>query len=364
MCLNLFDLSMQSGIVTRQISAENPTGEKNRGCLAAPGPEIPNSMAAARLGKGWKVEPFISLASNKTRTIADIKGPGCINYLFITSETQYFCALVLRIYWDDEEFPSMESPLGAFFAMGHDFAPHEVSSLMVTVAPHRGMSCYWQMPFRRRARITLTNEGPFDANIVAYKVLYKLHGIPGEAAYFHAQYRRSITDERCPEHIILDGVKGKGVYVGTYLAWNPFSSGWWGEGEVKIFIDGDENPSIADNSTEDYFGGAWNFGADNALFDHQFHQEERTYSAPFVGLALAKSNNPHGPRKYSMYRWHILDSIGFQQDIRVTVQSLGWLPDSTFRPGVDDIGSVAYWYQMEPHERFPALPGLEQRWDR
>lgn len=364
MNLNLFDLSMQGGITTRQISAENPTGEKNCGCMAEPGPHIPHSKAAAKLGRGWKVRPFIPLLSNETKTIADIEGPGCINNLFITSDLPNYSELVLRIYWDNEEFPSVESPLGAFFAMGHDFAPHEVSSLMVTVAPYRGMSCYWQMPFRKHARITLTNEGPNDANIVAYKVLYKLHDIPNEAAYFHAQYRRSVTDACHPEYIILDGVKGRGVYVGTYLAWNPFSSGWWGEGEVKMYLDGDENPSIVDNGTEDYFGGAWNFGADHALFDHQFHQAEKTFSAPFVGLPLAKSTNPHGPRKYSMYRWHILDSIGFQQDIRVTVQSLGWLPDRSYRPSVDDIGSVAYWYQLEPHVQFPTLPGLDLRWDR
>jgi hypothetical protein len=360
----LNSLPYLTGVETRQISAENPTGEKEGGCKWDPNPDDPylkHSRMAKDLGRGWKVRPFIGVKSGETTTLADIKGPGCINQIFITSDLPNFSELVLRFYWDEEEAPSIEAPMGAFFAMGHDSAPHCVTSVPVTVAPYRGCNCYWQMPFRKHARITITNEGPKDAEIVAYRVLYKLHEIPEDAAYFHAQYRRSLTTRSYPEHTILDGVRGKGLYVGTYLAWNALSSGWWGEGEVKFYLDGDaEYPTMADNGTEDYFGGAWCFT------DKLGVNPEVEFNAPYLGLPLAQTNNLHGPRKYSLYRWHLLDSVGFASDIRVTVQALGlnmW-PQPAYKPLTDDIASVAYWYQNEPHQSFPQLPSVKERWDR
>jgi hypothetical protein len=360
-------LYLQAGGITRQISAENQTGEKNGGCRVEPNPEIPrfkHSAAAQRLGRGWKVNPFVPLPAGETLEIANIEGSGCINQMFLTSDLPCFSSLVLRIYWDGEENPSVECPAGAFYAMGHDFTPCVVSSAMVTVAPHRGMSCYWQMPFRKSARITLTNENGIDANIIAYRVLYKLYDIPKEAAYFHAQYRRSLSTLKYPEHAIADGITGKGLYVGTYLACNVLTSGWWGEGEVKFYIDDDEFPSIADNGTEDYFGGAWNFGSNGAQFTDQPTQKEQSFCSPYLGLPLVKTENPNGPRKYGMYRWHILDSIGFEKNLKVTVQTLGWFPGfKLYRPIPMDIASVAYWYQEEPHRKFPELPSVENRCD-
>ena len=372
MSFNLYDLSMQAGAVTRQISAENPTGGKGKGAMFEPDESYPFYNHGSKLGKGWKSHPFEQVKAGETITLADINGPGCVNSFFITSSKPNLSELVLRIYWDNEDVPSVESPLGAFFAMGFDFAPHTVYSSMVTVAPHRGLNCYWQMPFRKHAKFTLTNDGEEDARIIAYNVLYKLHDIPAEAAYFHAQYRRSLTSEKNPEHIIVDGIKGKGVYVGTYLAWHPFSTGWWGEGEVKFFLDGDEHPSIVDNGTEDYFGGAWNFGASNYYMDganngtinDKASKPEQAFNSPYLGVPLALATNTNGPRKYSMYRWHVYDSIGFMEDFKGTVQSLAWYPDRRYRPSVDDIASVAYWYQLEPHAKFPTLPSVEQRWDK
>jgi len=350
---------MQTGITTRQISAENPKGEKGGGCKWVPNPDDPNlkhSGAAKRLGKGWKVRPFINIPRGETVALADIEGPGCINQIFLTSDIPCYSALLLRIYWDGEEYPSVECPMGAFFTMGLDNAPHNVSSALVTVAPARGLNAYWQMPFRKHALITLTNESNIDANVVAYRVLYKLHVISDDAAYFHAQYRRSMATEEYPEHVILDGVKGKGLYVGTYLAYNVFISGWWGEGEVKFYLDGDEYPSMADNGTEDYFGGAWCFYGDAG--------KEQAFSSPYLGMPLAKWDNSHGSRKFSMYRWHIMDSIGFLEDIKATVQSLAWYPTSIapgYRPAPMDIASVAYWYQTEPHAAFPdILPAVKR----
>jgi hypothetical protein len=224
------------------------------------------------------------------------------------------------------------------------------------VAPKRGCNSYWQMPFRQHARITLENTSTEDANVVAYKFLYKLHAVPYDAAYFHAQWRRSQTRREHPEHTILENVKGRGIYVGTYLAWCALSKGWWGEGEVKFYLDGDkEFPTLSDTGTEDYFGGAWCF-YENAV--------EREFNSPFLGLPLAKVGDPQSPRRFSLYRWHVMDSVGFQEDLRVTVQALGWYPKSKYEPLTDDIASVAYWYQLEPHVKFPKLLPLRDRWSR
>ncbi len=359
----LGSLPLAHGVITRQISAENPTGAKGAACQWDPDPNNPDlihSGAALDLGRGWKVRPFIKVLAGRTVTLADIEGPGCINEFWITSDLPEFRALVLRFYWDGEETPSVEVPMGDFFAMGHDTAPHTVVSLPVHVGPYRACASYWSMPFRKHARITLENQGPRDANVVAYRVLYQLREIPEDAAYFHAQWRRSLTRRDYPEHVILNGVVGRGVYVGTYLAWNAFSRGWWGEGEVKFYIDGDQEfPTLADNGTEDYFGGAWCF-----YRDPRNDPLEQVFNSPFLGLPLAYYKDPQSPRKFSLYRWHLLDSIGFLTDLKVTIQALGWWPNQRYQPLTDDIASVAYWYQLEPHQSFPQLPGMKDRWDR
>jgi hypothetical protein len=216
------------------------------------------------------------------------------------------------------------------------------------------------MPFRRHARVMIENSGPKDANIVAYAILYHLHPVDDHVAYFHAQWRRSITQRDYPENVLLDGVSGRGVFVGTYLAWSAFSSGWWGEGEVKFYLDGDnDQPTISSTGTEDYFGGAWSFSR-----DRKADRREQEFSTPYLGMPLAGIEDPAGARRYSLYRWHILDSIGFESDIRVTVQALGWWPHRKYQPLTDDIASVSYWYQNEPHAQFPTLPPVHERWSR
>ena len=360
----LKDLMMQAGIRTRMFSAENPTGEKGGGCHAVPepsGPDYVHARKAERYGRGWKVRPFVRMESGETLTLASVEGSGVITQLFLTGDKKDFSDLVLRMYWDGETQPSVEVPMGAFFCFGHNGCDGEVFSVPVTVAPSRGCSCYFQMPFRRSARITLTNEGG-PAEIVAYKVLVHECAVPADAAYFHASYRRTQTCEENAEHVILDGVRGKGVYAGTYLAWTNRNPGWWGEGEVKFFIDGDrEFPTICDNGTEDYFGGAWNFGGCNWLGPN-IH--EKPFCAPFTGLAQF-SNPPEGPKRIGMYRFHVYDGIGFARDLKVTVQTLGWNKEGThYKKIAEDVASVAYWYQAEPHVPFPPLPDAPARRDR
>lgn len=352
------------GIPTRQISAENPTGEKGGACSRVPNPadpDLPFSGGAVHLGKGWKVRPFIKVAPHQTVTLMDVDGPGSIREMFLTTDYHRLSELVLRIYWDHEETPSVECPLGAFFAMGHDEAHHAVTSAPVHVAPRGGLNCYWRMPFGAHARITLTHEGEAEFGLVAYRILYKLHEVSAEEGRFHAQYRHAVTERSRPVYTLVDGIRGRGCYVGTYLAWTALQSGWWGEGEVKFYIDGDTTqPTMADNGTEDYFGGSFGFSPFNTeeCWDH-----EQPFSGPYLGMPLAQLDSCRAPRRYSLYRWHLEDSIGFAEDLRVEVQTLG-LRDGRYRPLSEDIASVAYWYQQEPHAPFPPLPEVEQRRER
>lgn len=346
---DLARLPTQTGIVSRQVSPENPTGGKGMACLAVPDPDdpdLPHSAASVDLGRGWKVRPFLDLPAGRSVALADIPGPGTITHFWFTSDVLAFNALILRIWWDDDPKPAVEVPAGAFFAMGHDDVPHTVTSIPVTVGPSRGCACYWPMPFRLRARITLENTGLHDAKVIAYRVGYRQETVAGDVGYFHAAYRRSIPPDDRPEHVILDGVQGRGVYVGTSIAWTARSAGWWGEGELKFFIDGDgEFPTIADTGTEDYFGGAWGFGLDAPIHAPGDRAGELPFSGPYAGCPLVGVVTPDGMRRSSLYRWHIPDPIGFQEDLRVTVQSLGWFPTGRYRPRDDDIASVAYWYQ-------------------
>ena len=349
------------GVSTRQISAENPDGAKGGACRWLPNPDdpdLPFSAGAAQLGKGWKVRPFIKVQPGETVTLMDVTDCGSIREMFLATDTHRLSELILRFYWDSETEPSVVCPVGAFFAMGHDDAPHGVMSLPVQVAPRSGLNCYWRMPFRTRARITLTYEGIEPVGLIAYRILYKLHGVAEGTAYFHAQYRHAVTQSAHPVYTILEGVRGKGCYVGTYLAWTALQSDWWGEGEVKFYLDGDtDQPTMADNGTEDYFGGSFGFSPFNS---QDCWNREQAFCQPNFGMPLVRLDATTGPRKFSLYRWHLDDSIGFAEDIRVEVQTLG-LRDHRYRPLSEDIASVAYWYQQEPHSAFPVLPAVEER---
>jgi hypothetical protein len=357
--LGLGNLPLLSNAKTRSLSPENPTGEKGCGAKSSPdpnNPDLPHSKFALDLGKGWKVHPFVQIPKGKTIEIANIKGPGVIQHIFMATNAPSYRQCILRFFWDDESNPSVETPLSDFFTMGNDIYT-KMSSLVVNVNPTKGMNCYWPMPFQKNCKIALKNDGIEDVSILAYQITYAETEIPENAGYFHAQWRRSTTKRSRPEHIILDGIQGHGHYVGTFLAWTQLSNHWWGEGEIKFFIDGDtEYPTICGTGTEDYFGGAWGFG--------------ETYCTPFQGYHQW-SKEPGIPKKdhhlwvprHGLYRWHILDPIRFQRDLRVTIQALGWWPGK-YQPREDDIASVAYWYQSEPHKKFEIFPPRDARWPR
>ena len=338
MDFDLNSVTMLTKARSRSISAENPTGAKGGGAKVTPSRANP----ASSLGVGWKVRPCIDLEGECTTTLANITGPGTLTHIWITAAEVAYQTCILRFYWDGETQPSVEVPLGDFFAIGHGVRYH-INSLPVAVNPSGGFNCYWKMPFRKKCLITIENLSPTKVKGFFYQISYELDAVPLNRAYFHAQWRGERATTKRPVHTILDGVRGRGNYVGTFISWVQHLKGWWGEGEVKFYLDGDkEFPTICGTGTEDYFGGAWCFG--------------KTYSTAFLGYPLWIKGRKI--QKHTMYRWHILDPIKFSKDLRVTIQALGWYPHGKFRPLEDDIISVAYWYQNEPHAPFPKLPPM------
>ncbi len=349
--LHLGNLSRLSNAKSRSISPENFTGEKGKGGMATDGTGAKN---ARDLGPGWKVSPSVVIKAGETFTLADIDGPGAIQQIWMTP-TGHWRFAILRFYWDDSEHPSVECPLGDFFCSGWgEFA--QLSSLPVCVNPGSGFSCYWEMPFRKKCRITMTNIADEDM-VLYFQINYTLTDVPDDAAYFHAQFRRVNPLPYKEVYTILEGVQGCGHYVGTYVAWGVNTNGWWGEGELKFYLDGDEYPTICGTGTEDYFCGSYNFDPSPT-----HDQGYMSFTTPYSGLhqIIRPSTDYRNQMRLGMYRWHIVDPIRFAENIRVTMQALGWGYNWRYLPLQDDIASVAYWYQTLPHIAFPPLPAREQ----
>lgn len=339
-----------SGARTRSISPENFTGAKGAGGMATEGT---GKEAARDLGQKWKVSPSVKVEAGKTFTLAEIAGPGAIQHIWLTPTGNWRFS-ILRFYWDGETSPSVEVPVGDFFASGAGRYA-QISSLAVAVNPGSAFNSYWVMPFRKSARVTLENIDR-ETMTVYYQITYALADLPADAAYFHAQFRRSNPLPLKQDHVILDGARGPGHYVGTHMVWGVNNTGWWGEGEIKFFMDGDvEFPTIAGTGTEDYFGGSYNF-------ENKQTRQYQEFTTPYSGLSLVV--RPDGvyqsQQRFSLYRWHITDPIRFDKDLKVTIQALGWRSGGRYLPLQDDISSVAYWYQREPHGVFPALPSKDE----
>jgi hypothetical protein len=347
-------LSRVSNAKTRSISAENFTGEKGKGGMATEGR---GAERAEGLGQGWKVSPSISIPANSSITIAEIEGPGAIQHIWTTTRSSHWRKLILRAYWDGEEDPSIETPYGDFFCNGW-CEQSNVNSLPISVNPNGGFNSFWEMPFRKSAKLSIENIGDDDL-ILYFQITYTLTEISEDAAYFHAQWRRNNPLPYKEVHTIVDGIKGQGHYVGTYIAWGVNNCGWWGEGEVKFYMDGDkEFPTICGTGTEDYFGGAWNFEYPKG--------EYGTFSTAFLGLSqVVKPDGLYrSQQRFGMYRWHVMDPIRFENELKVTIQALGWRNKTSlglrYLPLQDDIASVAFWYQVEPHSPHPTLPGKDE----
>jgi hypothetical protein len=344
--MNLGNLPRLSNAKTRSISPENLTGEKGKGGMAKIG-EGTASHAARDLGQGWKVNPYVHIQPGQTFTMGEIQGPGALQQIWLTPAGNWRF-MILRIYWDGEENPSVECPVGDFFACGWGKYA-QVSSLPVCVNPGSAFNCYWEMPFRKSAKITMQNIGD-DRCTLYYQINYTLTEVPEDAAYFHAQFRRVNPLPYKEVYTILDGVKGKGQYVGTYMAWGVNNNGWWGEGEIKFFLDGDkEFPTICGTGTEDYFCGSYNFDVKGKYTE---------FTTPYAGMpqVIRPDGLYEANQRFGLYRWHIMDPVRFEEDLKVTIQALGWRSGGRYLPEKDDIASVAFWYQAEPHAPFPKLP--------
>jgi hypothetical protein len=353
--VNMGNLYRLSDAQSRSIGPESFTGEKGKAGMSTDGP----ARGAARdLGQGWKVSPYVNLKAKSTFTMAEIEGPGAIQHIWLTpaplDRTRW---LILRFYWDDESEPSVECPLGDFFACG--WARYaQINSLAICVNPGSAFNCYWPMPFKKKAKITIENIDDHQMTVY-YQIDYSLTRVPDDAAYFHAQFRRENPLKTKGLYTILDGVEGKGQYVGTYLAWGTHSTGWWGEGEIKFYLDGDKDfPTICGTGTEDYFCGSYDF--ELAGPDGKHHYTE--FSTPYTGLAqvIRPDGLYDSQTRFGLYRWHIVDPIRFNNDLKVTIQALGWMKDGRYQQLREDIASVAFWYQTEPHKRFPQLPSKDE----
>ena len=340
--MSMASLPRLSNAKTRSVSPENFTGEKGKGGMATEGT---GARAARELGQKWKVSPSVVIKAGQTFVMADIKGSGAIQHIWMTP-TGNNRFNILRIYWDGEETPSVECPAGDFFACGLGQYT-KVTSLAVCVNPGSGFNCYWQMPFRKGYKITMTNIDEKDM-VLYYQIDYTLTDIPKDMGYLHAQFRRVNPVPDKQDYTILDGVRGQGQYVGTYMTWGSNSPGWWGEGEIKFFMDGDEEfPTICGTGTEDYFCGSYGFQKPGT-------SEYQEFITPYVGMpqVIMSKEQP----RFSLYRWHIMDPIRFEKDLKVTMQSLGWQSEGRYLHLKDDLSSVAFWYQAEPHAAFPKLP--------
>ena len=347
----LNNITLKKNIRTFSISPENVTGENGGGGRAVEGS---GSKAARDLGQGWKVNPFVMIPEKQSIVLADVQGQGAIKHIWVTDGEPAGRSLILRIYFDGQKKPAVEAPLSDFFCNA-SLEYRQLSSLAVCVNPGRGMNCYWEMPYRKGFRVEIENITD-TSFAVFYQIDCEEKEIPEDALYFHAQFRRTNPLPYKDVYTIVDGIQGNGQYVGTYMYWGVNSNGWWGEGEIKFFIDSDTDfPTICGTGTEDYFCGAYNFDVGG---------QYREFSTPYTGMYKVDSTDAtyKANRRFNLYRWHITDPIYFKEKLKVTIQALGWRSGGRYLPLQDDISSVAFWYSDNLEDEYPALPdpdGLE-----
>jgi hypothetical protein len=341
--IDLSNLALARDAESRSLSAENPDGAVGGGAKADPRGE----GAARELGIGWKVRPCLTLAAGETATLMDHEGPGVIRHMWFTFSEKFYRSVIIRIYWDGQTHPSVEAPLGDFLCNAWN-ARQDVLGVPINVNPKGGMNIYFPMPFRKHARITVENDSVNELRGFFYTINYTLEQVDDEALNFCAQWRRTNPLPYGEEYVMIDGVEGRGHYAGTFMAWQQNNAGWWGEGEIKMFLDGDgQHPTICGTGTEDYFGGAWCFGRD--------------FSAPYLGFQQVVKTSGEVGCRMTLYRFHVHDPVFFRKDLRVRMQALGWRSEGRYLALQDDIASVVYWYQTLPSAPFPALPDANGR---
>jgi hypothetical protein len=366
------------GLNSTAAAAGTPSAE---GAIAMPTEPMPPSfpeelLAQARLrsyktrrSSSWDRtggnDDWVRVEPGSAATLLDVTGAGVITHIWFTINSEdehHLNNLVLRAWWDGESSPSIEVPIGNFFGLGlGEYFTYQ--SALLAVAPIKALNAYFQMPFDRSARLTLTNEGKIRTNNLYFAVDYvTLPSLPAEVGRFHAQYRQAapckgwsddwknnddhpVGDKKnldgADNYVFLDAT-GRGHFVGVTQAVQQNQDGWFGEGDDMIFIDGDKLPTINGTGTEDYYNGAWDFGGRPFAYEHN-------------GAPLISDPEERIGGRYCLYRWHIESPITFEKSIRVTIEH----GHANHRS--DNFYSTAYWYQTEPHAQFPALPAPADR---
>ncbi|GAB3254902.1 glycoside hydrolase family 172 protein [Arthrobacter pigmenti] len=347
---NLSNIAALRSVSTRSISPENFDGSVGGGGRAMEGT---GRECARDLGAGWKISPSVKIAPGETFSLAKIEGAAKISHIWMTTHRDHWRTLLFRAYWDGADEPAIEVPYGDFFCSGWgQFS--QVNSEPIAANPNGGFNSYWPMPFRNGAELTIENTSTVEV-VLYYQVTYEVGGDHSNDAYLHAQWRRSNPLPYKETHTILDGVEGKGHYAGTYMAWGVNSNGWWGEGEIKFYMDSDEEyPTICGTGTEDYFGGAWNFDVPGSGYTE--------FSTAYLGMpqVIRPDGLYVGQQRFGMYRWHLPDPIHFAERLRVDIQALGWRSGWRYLPLQDDIASTAFFYLDRPIASRPAPPTADE----
>ena len=324
--------------VTRSISMENPTGEKGKGGMAVEGS---NAQFATGLGQGFKISPCVFIEPGQEYVIANIQDMGQINHIWMTLDANQIANMKLKVFYDQYDKPSIDCPLSMFFAIPNSTKSF-FDSKMISVNPGFGLNSFWPMPFKKGIKIVVLNNNP-NPSVLYFQVDYELREVKEDEGYLHTFYQESKPLKEKENHIILPRIESKGHYVGTIINFETDFITWWGEGEIKFFMDGDTKfPTICGTGTEDYFLGAWNFEPTPGHY--------QKFNGLYAGLTEIIPDVPNmmAKQKFSMYRFHIMDPIRFEKDLRVEIQSIGWEIDyKHYRVQSNNISSLCLLYLNE-----------------
>ncbi len=307
-----------------------------------------------------------TIPAGGTQEVFNAKGPGIISHIWFTISAKspnHLKEIVLRAYWDGQSKPSVETPVGDFFGLNlGKYVIYE--SAYLACSPGRSLNCYFSMPYRKSARLTVTNESGAPVNAFYSNIDYmSVPALPADALYFHAQYRQAApnkpsvsswqTNQQANALLNPDGklnyvyaeTRGRGHLMGVTLGVLQNQEGWMGEGDDMIFVDDESKPAIVGTGSEDYFCGAWNFGGrDTAQAFAHLYNGAHLITAP-----------EHTGGRYCLYRWHADNPVTFTRYLKHTMEH----GHANHRP--DDFYSVCYWYQTEPYTNFPPLPPAADR---
>lgn len=322
---------LHTGLLSRSISFENPTGVPGQGGKAASG-----------LGVGRKGAPCRTIKPGETVGLCDIEGPGMIRHFWMTTSKvlKSLRTIVVRAYWEGQAYPSIECPLGDFMGFAHAKVT-AYQSAVHAVSISRGMNLWLPMPFIKRARITFSNEGT-EPVILFYQVDYTLGDRHShDVGRLHCLFRRENPTTPKQDFELLPKRRSSGRFIGSVVGVHSLSTGWWGEGEIKMYFDGDKDfPSYCGTGTEDYAGQGWGFSLSPYLYN---------------GCSLCENNF------YSFYRWYLPDPIYWRKEGRVVMQQIGYKKGSGLVNRSDDWCCATFWYEPAPSAPLPTMPDVAVR---